>query len=429
MATQDSTIEKRSFRPAMEGEPEWLYTQRRQAWEAYQDAPLPDRVAHLWRYTEPKQFLPGDEDGLLKTLPVIPNGRSSEARMLPEGREALGYNEMDLLTLTRVSDKAAEQGVVLSDLMTASAQHSDLVQEYLGSVVGAGFGKFEALNLASWNTGLFLYVPSGTVLQNPIHLERHPGNGTTVSRLLVVVGENAEVTIVDDYHGSEHAEGMMNAVVEVVAHDSARVKYTSMLRLPDAYTIFLTQRARIGANVEMKSVSVALNGGVGKVNWGVDLVGRGANSHWNGLLMGNRKQHFDHFTGHHHAASETFSNLDFKVAATDKAVSAYTGRINIDKDAFFCEAFQENRNLLLSGTAHVESIPELEIINDEVKCSHGVTVGALEPEQIFYLMSRGLTYKEAMRIILSGFFEESLNTLPELYREQVRALIHDKMEV
>ena len=427
-STTNSTTIPVQFRPRHELEPEWLYELRTEAWSQWQNSPMPDRVVHLWRYSDPQNFLPVALDGLLRGLPVFPNGHADQAKAVPEGESGHAYNDSSLLTLARLEPEAAEKGVILTDLMAAVRQYPELVQKYLGTAVGGSFDKFETLNMALWNTGLFLYVPKGVTLNKPIHLHRSAGMTDTLMRLLAVVDENAEVTILDDYEGTEGVDGKINSVVEVIAKDSARISFSTMVRLKDKDSLFLTQRNRIGQDVNLKSSALSLGAGVAKVNWGTQLEGRGADSRWTGLLMGGDEQHFDNHTMHKHMAGETYSNLEFKVALKDHAVSTYTGRINIEPHAAFCEAYQENRNLLLSDTAKVESIPELEIVNDDVKCSHGVTVGMLEPEQLFYLTSRGINEEEARRIILAGFFEEPLSQVPQELRELGHTLLMQKLE-
>ncbi|MFH0882689.1 MAG: Fe-S cluster assembly protein SufD [bacterium] len=428
MTQTNATTAPVQFRPRHDQEPEWLYDLRSRSWRAWETSPLPDRVVHLWRYTEPQRFVPDALEGLLRSYPVMPNGHADQAKAVPDNRVGHAYNDTSLLTLARLTPEAAKMGVVLTDLLTAVHQHPDLIREYLGSAVGENFDKFETLNLALWNTGLFLYVPDGVVLDKPIHLHRTSGNGDTLMRLLAVVGENSEVTIIDDYEGQQGVQARINSVVELIAKASSRVTFSTFIRLADEDSLFLTQRNRIGQDVSLRSSALSLGAGLTKVNWGTQLEGRGADSRWTGLLMGGDEQHFDNHTLHRHMAGETCSNLEFKVALKDRAVSSYTGRINIEPHAAFCEAYQENRNLLLSDAAKVESIPELEIVNDDVKCSHGVTVGMLEPEQLFYLTSRGIEEEEARRIILAGFFEEPLAQVPQELRELGHTLLMQKLE-
>ena len=135
----------------------------------------------------------------------------------------------------------------------------------------------------------------------------------------------------------------------------------------------------------------------------------------------------DHHTEHLHEAGKTHSNLDFKVALTGAARSAYTGMIRIARHAGGSEAYQENRNLLLSEDARAESIPELEILTDDVRCSHGATVAPLDDEQLFYLKSRGLPHSQAMRLIVYGFLDQTLQRLPEATRERIEALVAHRL--
>jgi len=388
-------IEKTTtFRKQRDGEADWLYDLRSKAWDAYQNMPMPDRVKHLWRYTDPLAFMPDHAD------------RSLES--------AVGFARAEL------TDEAQDAGVILTSLASAAREHTDLVQNHLAKLVGPTFDKFEALNLAMTQNGLFLHIPDNVTLEQPIVLNRLVETGLFVARLLIVVGKNAEVTIVDEYSGTCKETGQINSVVELFVNDAARVKYVTSVRVPNTQSLFLTQRNQVGRDADLQSTGLSYRAGLAKVNWATELAGQGANSRWSGLLLGDREQHFDTHTRHHHTAGETFSDLLYKVALRDKSMAAYTGLIAIDEHAANCEAYQENRNLLLSDEAHVESIPELEIVNDDVKCSHGVTVGPLEEEQLFYFESRGIERDEAMRIILAGYYEAVLERVPQAYQEIAR---------
>jgi Fe-S cluster assembly protein SufD len=397
----DTSIETlNAFRARRENEAEWLYDLRQQAWDSYQNIPLPDRVKHLWRYTDPLAFEPNED------------------RSLEYG---VGFARTDL------PEEAEDAGVILMSLASAALKHTDLVKNHLAKLVGPRFDKFEALNLAMTQNGLFLHVPDNVTLEEPIVLNRLVKSGLFVVRLLVVVGKNAEVTIVDENSGTCEQTGQMNSVVELFVNDAARVKFVTSVRLPNMQSLFLTQRNWVGRDADLQSINLSYRSALAKVNWSTELAGRGANSRWSGMLLGDREQHFDTHTRHQHTAGESFSDLLYKVALRDKSMAAYTGLIAIDEHAMNCEAYQENRNLLLSEEAHVESIPELEILNDDVKCSHGVTVGPLEEEQLFYFESRGISRDEAMRIILEGYYEAVLERVPEAYQEIARAHLINKL--
>ena len=178
----------------------------------------------------------------------------------------------------------------------------------------------------------------------------------------------------------------------------------------------------------MITVPLVFGANLSKQNFGVILNDKGADSSIYGLLFGTRRQHFDYYTLHHHASGQTTSNIDFKVVLRDKALSAYTGLIRIDEGAKVCEAYQENRNLLLSPGCRAETIPELEILNEDVSCSHGATIGSVDPQMLFYLASRGIPEDSAVRMIVSGFVASTLELVPDDLRERVSGFVDQRLE-
>ena len=178
----------------------------------------------------------------------------------------------------------------------------------------------------------------------------------------------------------------------------------------------------------MLTVPLAFGALLSKQNFGISLSGVGAESNMYGLLFGSSYQHFDNHTLHHHAASNTTSNIDFKIVLRDRSRSAYTGLIRIDNDARTCQAYQENRNLLLTEGARADTIPELEILNEDVQCSHGATIGPIDPEAVFYLEARGIARDEAVRMIVSGFVEHTLRQVPDDLRQRISGFVAQRLE-
>ncbi|MBZ0264102.1 Fe-S cluster assembly protein SufD [bacterium] len=419
---------KTEFRSIQTGEPGWLYDLRQAAWNTYMDTPLPDRVHHLWKYTDPKVFQPASPVELSNILPVI-SEEGDEVRELPAQFSAFGYNRGDRKVFSVLSDDARDKGIVVMDLSVAAVEHKKLVQKHLASLVNADFGKFESLNLAVWNTGIFIYVPDNTILEKPIYLHRHPTGLHTYTRLLVVGGDNSQFSVVNDYSCHCENEGaIVNGVNEVVVGKSSNVELMNLQRVPRTHKTFITNRNKIDADTKLNAYALSIGSETSKVDIGTQLAGRGAESRWHGILYGKDNQHFDHHTRHEHTAGNTWSNLEFKVALKDKSVSSYTGLIRIEENASNCEAYQENRNLLLNDGTKAESIPELEIINDEVSCSHGVTVGKVDPEMIYYLNSRGIDSAQALRMVVAGFYQPVLDKLPENVRDLYTVQLHKQME-
>lgn len=401
IAINNPETAKIEFRPILKSEPEWLYRLRKAGWDYYNSSPLPARSDHLWRYTDPNIFLLESPEKYLEFLQKKPVQSFSGGFL--------------------ISDNAAElenRGVILENLKTAVSNHSELIQNYFGKAVEASFGKFESLNMGIWDIGLLLYVPENTVISEPIHIRYIPTSELNARRMLLIVGGGSEVTIFDDYAANGKYIGLMtNSTTEIFAGKNSRVRYLSVNRLEEDHTLHQTDRAVIDSDVSFESVYAGFGGRISKVNTGVILNGRGANSRMTGFVYSDKNRKMDYHTRHHHKSGDSYSDLDFKVVLRDKARSAYTGLIRIEENAVNCEAYQENRNLLLNEGVNAESIPELEILTDQVRCTHGATVGPIDPEMIFFLRSRGLSESEATRLIIEGFFESTLTKSPDVLKD------------
>lgn len=420
----------------LERGPEWLRSARKSSRETFNETPLPRRGLHLWRYTDPGEFLVRPDT--IKDSPAVEHDDDAvaiEKNHLAEGHLAglvvdLGGRDVHFYG----TEALAEQGVVVTTLSEAVTRHTELVERHLYTLVNNAMGKFEALNGALWNDGIFVYVPDGKTIEKPLHLIRQAGkNGSAFfPRLLVVVGRNSEMTLIDEYAGGstsiDEGTSQTNAAVEIKAGHDSRVRYVSVQRQGTGSNSYLSHRAKIGPGATMLTVPLAFGGNISKANFGVTLAGAGADSRMYGMLFGSGRQHFDNHTMHEHTVGTTTSDIDFKVVLRDRAVSAYTGLIKIDQDAKTCEAYQENRNLLLNRGPKAETIPELEILNEDVKCSHGATIGPIDPESVFYLTSRGIDRDRAIRMIVSGFVEATLKTIPEDLRERITNFVTARLE-
>ncbi len=427
--TATLTADRIDFRSIGKSEPEWLYRLRKQGWDFYQDSPLPPRADHLWRYTDPGLFVMGSLEDQMKIVPVQAENLAHDLRAMSPDYAAFGYNRSDLLTFAQMTPGLAEKGIVFNDLSCAARENIDLVKKNLGALIGQDFGKFEALNMALWNNGLFLYIPDNVVIEKPIYMHRHPTGKYTIQRLLIVAGDNVQATFIDDYScHCRHEGAVANSAVEIIAGDSVNLKYINLQRLAEDNSTYVTIRTRIGQDSNMYSLFGGFDSSNVKVNAGTVLAGRGSSSRMAGVLFADSNQHFDYHTRHHHTAGESYSDLDFKVVLKDKGTSAYTGLIRIEKDAINCEAYQENRNLLLNEGTRAESIPELEILTDEVRCTHGATMGPIDHEMLFYLKSRGLSRSEAVKAVVGGFLASTLKNAPDETGRDFRKMVDEKLK-
>jgi Fe-S cluster assembly protein SufD len=417
-------------------EPEWLSANRRKALDVYRSTPRPDRVTHLWRYTDPTQF--ENNNGRSTPAPPVPGLRRNfpaviDDALATESLAAAVYVRDGLVWKTAIDDKIAARGVLVMDLHEAALSRADLVEPYLGSLIGPEFGKFEAYVNAAWTGGLLIYIPRGVEVDRPIHIvTAQPQSGSYRSgRLLVIVESQASLTLIDEYGegmtGSEDNSHTTN-LVELFVADAGRLHYSAIQNWNRGTTAYLTQRARLSADANLDTVFTSVGAGTAKVDAGAVLAGKGAESNMYGLAIGDQKQHFDHHTVHLHESGHTRSDLHFKVALRDEADSVYTGLIRIEEEADFCEAYQENRNLVLAPGARAESIPELEIMNNEVRCTHGATVGKIDPQEVFYLMSRGIEEQDAIHLIVAGFVGPILDHLPKVAHDRIEKVVVSRLE-
>jgi Fe-S cluster assembly protein SufD len=403
----------------MRKEPAWLLTQRSEALRSFLQGAAPDRAQHLWRYSDPAQFEPavplwgGDGAGN--------SDSATSAASAPRAKTAAVAPEL--------SGEAQEKGVVLLSLAAAAAhsEYGPLVQQHLGALIGAEFGRFEALNQALWRHGLFLLVPKGVQLQEELNLDFTSARAEAC-RLLAFVGEGSEVTLIERHHNAGASHRQLYGVSEIFAGPASRLTHMLVQTLNEGTVAHLTQRIRLAKDARALSSILSLGGKSMKLDTGTLLAGEGSEVETIGLLYGRGRQAFDHHTVHHHSAPHTNSNLDFKAVVTGRARSAYTGNITIEKEAPFSSAYQQNNNLLLNEKARAESIPELEIKVDEVQCSHGATVGQIDPDELFYLMSRGIPEKEAVRQIVRGFLEAILQRVPEKLQDPLRDELDSRLQ-
>jgi Fe-S cluster assembly protein SufD len=385
---------------------------RADAGERLADLELPSRARHLWRYTDPARFLPTGP------VPKACAGDTPTWR-LDDPVTAAAQVAGGQLCMTWLDDQARDAGVIVADLHEADS--ADL----LGSVVGSEHGFVEAINAAAWQGGVLVRVPPGLRLEHPIRVrvEADPGGATVLPRVLIVAGQDSAFEVVEGHAGGNGVPSQVLGVTEIAVGRGAEVNYGLVQRWQPSVAGHLTVRARLDAGARFQMALASFGGGLYKADVGALLAGQGAQAEMFGVAMGGDRQHMDHHTEHVHLVGHTHSNLDFKVALTHAARSAYTGMIRIAPEAGGSEAYQENRNLLLSEDARAESIPELEILTDDVRCSHGATVAPLDEEQLFYLKSRGLPHSQATRLIVYGFLDQTLQRLPKGTRERIEALV------
>jgi Fe-S cluster assembly protein SufD len=403
------------------GEPEWLRASRLAACEAFAAAPLPSIREEDWRYTDISRFLKLDalgfaeESAPVASVDALPAGLralvedagEASARLTQVGASA---------TLREVPAELEAQGVVISSLEQAVRDHGELVRRYLGTAVTLEDGKFAALSAAFWTGGLFVYVPRGVRVEVPVRSYRWVADegSAVVGRTLVVAERDAEVVIVDELAGADvDRQALSVGAAEIFAEDGAKVTYVQVQRLGRGTVHLSTDRLVAGRDAKITTLYTSLGADVSRADVKCRLRAPGSHVDMLGIYIADGSQHFDNQTLQDHLAPHASSNLLFKGALMDRGRSVFRGLIRVHPKAQRTDAYQTNRNLILSNEARADSLPNLEIQADDVRCSHAATVGQLDEEELFYLLSRGVPKGEAVRLVVFGFFGEVLVQLAD----------------
>lgn len=313
-------------------------------------------------------------------------------------------------------------------------QHPDMLQQYLMQGLPLETGKFESLHGAFLTGGAFLYVPKDTAASVPFTAMHTiaKGQNSVFPHTVIVVDEGSKIVFIDDYtlNGQEPgSDAYCGAAVEIYLKKSAKLEYVHLQRWGNTVTHFFTQKAHLEDGSSLTSLTLSLGGRLTKGHIESIVEGKGATSYLYGLVVGDGRQQFNHNTLQDHRAQETESDQLFKAALKDESKSVFIGNIRVRKSGGGTNAYQANRNLLLSKGATSDSIPTLEIEANDVKCTHGSATGGLDEETLFYLRSRGIPRKSAENMLVEGFFEDVLLKLSdESVREKLRGVLYEKFE-
>jgi Fe-S cluster assembly protein SufD len=398
----------------LEGQPGWLADLRKAAWEAYEAMPLPTTRLEEWRYTDPS-LLKWDRVGLAPLGAPIVDPARMEA--LFAGREAgsrvLVVNGQ--IANIELHPDLRERGVIVKSLVEAALDHKALLSQHFSRIVTPATGKFAALNGAFWSGGIFIHVPRGVRLEEPIRILRwidEPGVAF-FPRTLVVAGEGSHVAVVEEFASPDFEAPVFSCgAVEIDAANAADLQYVALQQFGRGVHHLSTQRTVARRDANLDTLVVNLGASVARVDLGASLEGPGSRSDMLGLYFARDGQHFDHETRQDHKVPNASSDLLYKGALGERSRAIFRGLIRVWPDAQRTDAYQTNRNLILARDAEATSLPNLEIEADDVRCSHAATVGQLDEEEMFYIMSRGIPRHEAERLVVFGFYDDVLDRLP-----------------
>jgi Fe-S cluster assembly protein SufD len=364
---------------------------------------------------------------------------ASLAQSLPlPDHKSKGWEFTDLSGLEVDSYTGAEaeaevsggEGATVVSLADAVSSHSELLQEHLGSLVPVE-DPFVARNEASWSDGVLVHVPRGVSVAEPIRIEVPVDrDGAAVGwRTLIVLEEGAEAEVWEHWSSpNDEVDGLLNSVVELSVGQAATLRYVNTQDISESSWIFATQRAEVGRDARLDWAALGFGSARGKVRMETKLAGPGSEARVTGGYAGGPGQHLDFDTIQEHAAPNTNSDLAFRGVLAAGSTAVWRGMIKVDPGAQQTDAFQESRNLLLSTDAHADAIPGLEILADDVRCTHAAAIAQIDKEQLFYLTSRGLDPAGAKTLIIEGFLESLVERLAEgPVRDEISARLEQRL--
>ena len=413
--------------------PKWLAPLRKAGLASFADQGFPTLHDEDWRFTN---VSPVAKLNFHPASPVTANG--AESKVVDSsifaglgGHRLVFVNGYFCAKLSSVKD--LPQGVRIENLASALAQDSSVIEKHLGKYAQTAKNTFAALNQAFFSDGAFISVPQGVEVTEPVQLlyissAKQPGEAI-LPRNLVIAGANSKLTVVESYLSTGNTPYLTNAVTEILAGDNARVEHVKLQDEMDAAYHIATIAGEFGRTSNVTVHSFALGAKLSRNNIRAKLAGEGLECILNGLYLTHDEQLADHHMIVEHAQPHCASHEYFNGILDDKSKGVFHGRIYVHPVAQKTDAKQTNKNLLLSDNASADTKPQLEIYADDVKCTHGATIGQLNPESIFYLRSRGMSKDTARRILIHAFAGEIIERIQcESAREVIDKLVWDRLE-
>ena len=402
MMMTKTTIDKNGLEGLLKSGPEWLKNKRKQAWEIYSELPFPNHRDEGWRRTDPERVNPADHSTLAP---------KSEFGFLGE---ELKLDGVEFLPLDQAVEKHA------------------LLEQHLGALVPAEGRKFTSLNEALWSGGSFVKIDADTSTgASALHAKHHFTTGEQTAALthsVILAGRHSKATVIESFSSDDGAL-LASPSVEIEVEEGATLQYVFVHQFGKATSAVPTVHAKIAKDAHLQVLFVGFGGRLAKVIVESDLEGEGCKSEVLGIVMGEKRQHFDIDVVQNHRVGNNISDVLCHIALTDRARSVFSGNVNCEPGSQKIDGYQQNRNLMLSEKARADSMPKLEIEANDVRCTHGATFTTYDQNQRFYLESRGLNRFEAERLLVTGFFQEVINRLDhEAVVEHLAEMLTEKME-
>lgn len=432
--TRESYVERLSefLNSGREDAPEWITDLRRKAISGFGELGFPTLSDEEWRFTNLEVLRRG-------SFSIAENGISNVSEKTVDSYK---FSGLDCLRLVFVNGRFAAslsdtedvgEGILVKSLSEAIREHGDLVKDHLAKYADYENDAFISLNTSYFEDGVFVYVPDRTVFEKPVHVlhvSTDEGRPLFINpRNLIIVGESSDAKVIEHYISLSQSVYFSNVVTEVVCGENANLEHYRLEFESHKAFNFSTLRVNQEKNSNIASHSILYGGAIVRNNVHPVLAGEGCNSDIYGLFISEGRQHMDNFMRVEHASPHCDSRQFYNGVLDGRSKGVFHGRILVHEGAEKTDAKQTNRNLLLSDTAQIDTKPQLEIYNDDVKCTHGATIGQMDEEALFYLCSRGIPMRKAKIIMLRAFTNQTLEHMSiDSVRETLENVVMDWFE-
>jgi Fe-S cluster assembly protein SufD len=412
------------------GEPEWHIQRRLEAWERFSSLPLPSPKQEDWRYTDITTLHLEDYAAVGWDDAPVGNPPAQLPAFLTENPTIRVYHRAGFGFEAHIPDELRAQGVQVRDLYEVLLTNPEQMEADLGRLAPIPGDKLTLLHAAAWDSGLYVYLPPNVQVDGVIeiiHWFETPG--LHCPHTMIVCETGSAANIVQSFFSPEGAAVFVLGAVEVFNKPNSDLRHAIVQRMGRESLFISSVDYEQRRDSRVQSLNVGLGARLGRTVLQHLMTEPGAEARPLGLFFGDGTQHLDFRTLQDHRVGNTMSDLLYKGALYDEAVSVFSGMIRVHPKAQHTDAYQANRNLLLSDAAQAYSIPNLEIGANEVRCTHGATIGPIQPDEVFYLRSRGIDPAAAEALIVMGFFEVVLREIkPSDLRLSLQKLLASKLK-
>ena len=416
---------------SLQGAPAWWLDLKKKALAAYSELPMPTRKTETWRFASIGSLSLDGYDFSASASSELHRELADRARLVGERAGRIVFADNRLVTHERASAELEAKGVIFAPIAEAIAKHGDILQEYfMAQDPQLGSEKFAALHTAFVTSGVLLYVPDNLEVALPFVARYWSAatNGVVMPHTLVITGANAKVTLIDAFDSADRtSRALALGFNHLFAGRGSRIDYYALQNWSEQSLGFQINSFTADRDATINALAVNIGCNHYRSETQSIMKGEGSHTEMLSLSVADRDQEIDQRTLQIHQAGNATSNLLFKNALSDQARTIFSGLIRVATDAQKTDAYQTNRNLLLSGEAEAHSLPGLEIEANDVKCSHGATTAQIDESELFYMLARGINKATARELFVFGFFEEVVSKIEnEELAGRVRELIQRK---